>query len=234
MSVPYESTLNTVTYTNKKKYYNKNSKNSKNINYKNINYKNKENNNDNDKQDSNESINSNDNEILKFKYKSIINNESNYFEEISIYDFIKNINSIASSKNIMDISKSINLTNPAIISYSASEALKFKITLRGDNTTFIYKYMIGKVNCDINPIINSNLKKSIATIKWKLYDFMIKKQEKRNNGDTTADYETEIINWLAMLIGIYLYFDEKDELNFKQSTLLDEVCKPMTPYSFNS
>ena len=217
----YESSVNnTSNYTNKKKYYNKNYKNYKKYN----------------KNNSNESENSNDtnadNDILKFKYKSIINNENNYFEEISIYDFVKNINSIASSKNIIDISKSINLSNPSIISYSASEAIKFKSALRGDNTLFIYKHMIEKIKCDINPVINSNLKKSIATIKWKLYDFMIKRQEKINNGDTTADYETEIINWLAMLIGIYLYFDEKDELNFKQSTLLDDVCKPMTPYSF--
>ena len=133
----------------------------------------------------------------------------------------------------MDISKSISLNNPSIISYSGSEAIKFKNTLRGDNTLFIYKYMINKVKCDINPVINSNLKKSIATIKWKLYNFMIERQEKINNGDNTADYETEIINWLAMLVGIYLYFDEKDELNFKQSTLLDDVCKTMSPHSFN-
>ena len=211
------SKLNSIPY--KKKYNKKNDKTSYKNHNKNIN---------------NDSHNDNDysNDILKFKYKSIINNESNYYEEMSIYDFIKNINSIVSSKNIMDISKSINLTNTSIISYAASEANKFKSALKGSNTLFIYKHMLDKIKCDINPTLDSHFKKSLATVKWKLYDFMIKKQEKRNNGDTTADYETEIINWLAMLVGIYLYFDEKDEVNFKQSTLLDDVCKPMTPYSF--
>ena len=48
------------------------------------------------------------------------------------------------------------------------------------------------------------------------------------------DYDDSIINWLSLLIGIYLYFDEKDEMNFKQSTLLEEITKPFTSYSFTS
>ena len=30
----------------------------------------------------------------------------------------------------------------------------------------------------------------------------------------------------------YLYFDEKDELNFKQSSLLNDISKPFTVNSF--
>ena len=110
----------------------------------------------------------NNTDILIFKYKKIINNENNYYEEISIYDFIKNINIIASSTNIIDISKNIDLYDPLLISYAASEANKYKIALRGENTLFIYKYMLNKINCDVNPSINSKLKKSIAIVKWKL------------------------------------------------------------------
>ena len=39
---------------------------------------------------------------------------------------------------------------------------------------------------------------------------------------------------LLFYVDIFLYFDEKDELNFKQSSLLQEVSKPFTVDSFKS
>ena len=56
---------------------------------------------------------------------------------------------------------------------------------------------------------------------------MIKKKESNQN-----EYNKDVINWLALLVGIYLYFNEKDELNLNHSTLLYEVCKPFTIHSF--
>ena len=174
----------------------------------------------------------NDKVILIFKNNIIIDNESEFYEEIQITDFIKNINLIASSKNIIDISRSIDLTTTSLISYAASEANKFKNALKGNDCQFIYKYMINKINCDINPIINSQIKKSIAIVKWKIYTFMMKKTNKQFNTLDLIEYNIEIINWLALLIGIYLYFDEKDELNFNQSTLLNDILKPLNINSF--
>lgn len=176
----------------------------------------------------------NDNLILLFKNYSVINNEDNQNIEIPINEFIQKINQIESSKNIIEVCNSIELYKPSIISYAASEAIHYKTALRGDNNRFIYNYMIKKINCDINPSINSTIKKGIAIIKWKLYDFMIKREKEKRRMRKEIDYDDSIINWLSLLIGIYLYFDEKDEMNFKQSTLLEEITKPFTSNSFTS
>ena len=53
-----------------------------------------------------------------------------------------------------------------------------------------------------------------------------------NMNNNSIKYDTEIVNWLGLLVGIYLYFDEKDELNFKQSSLLSEISKPFNINSF--
>ena len=67
-----------------------------------------------------------------FKDNSIISNDSESKtnnKEYSMTEFINKINSIKSSKHIMEISNSINLTNPNIIAYAAYEAIKYKSTL---------------------------------------------------------------------------------------------------------
>ena len=148
-------------------------------------------------------------------------------------EFIGKINSIASSKNVVDISKSIKLINPYLMSYAAVEANKYKSTLRGDKIDHIYTYMINKINCDINPMINNKLRQSIAIVKWKIYNFMvIKEEEEKRRKIKIGEFDISIAYWIAILCGIYLYFDEKDELNFKQSSLLSDISKPFTVNSF--
>jgi len=176
----------------------------------------------------------NDNLILLFKDYTVINNENDENIEIPINELIQKINQITSSKNIIEVCNSIELYTPSIISYSASEAIHYKTALRGENNRFIYNYMIKKINCDINPTINSTIKKGIFIIKCKLYDFMIKREKEKRKMRKEIDYDDTIINWLSLLIGIYLYFDEKDEINFKQSKLLEEITKPFTSNSFTS
>jgi len=171
--------------------------------------------------------------LVIFKNNSIINNNSEFYEELSMSDFVNKINTIASSTNVVDISKSINLINPSLISYAAIDANKYKSILRGDKLDFIYKYMINKINCDINPIINNKLRQSIAIVKWKIYTFMLIKEEKeRQTKIKNTEFDISVAYWIAMLAGIYLYFDEKDELNFKQSSLLSEISKPFNVNSF--
>ena len=171
--------------------------------------------------------------LIIFKNNSIINNNSNFHEELTMVEFIEKINSIKSSKNIVEISKSIKLINPYLISYAAIEANKYKSILRGDKMDYIYKYMINKINCDINPIINNKLRQSIAIVKWKIYNFMVtKEEEEKKKKIRIAEFDISIAYWIAMLSGIYLYFDEKDELNFKQSSLLSDISKPFTVNSF--
>ena len=176
--------------------------------------------------------------IVIFKDNSIINNDGDNKNKKSVGieykmgEFVEKINSIVSSKNVVDISKSIKLENPSLVSYAAIEATKYKSLLRGDKKDFIYKFMINKINCDINPSLNNKLRQSIAITKWKLYNFMIRRQEDQTKKNDYVEFDISVAYWVAILAGIYLYFDEKDEMNLKQSNLLGEVYKPFTINSF--
>ena len=176
--------------------------------------------------------------LVIFKHNSIIHNDGDNKNkksmntEYSMNDFVDKINSIASSKNVVDISKSIKLENPSLISYAAIEANKYKSLLRVDKKDFIYKFMINKINCDINPSLNNKLRQSIAITKWKLYNFMLRRQEDQSKKKDYVEFDISVAYWIAILAGIYLYFDEKDEMNLKQSNLLGEVYKPLTVTSF--
>ena len=182
--------------------------------------------------------NNNEDIIVIFKNNSIIHNDSDNKNkksmncEYSMSEFKTKINSIASSKNVVDISKSIKLENPSLVSYAAIEAIKYKSLLRGDTKDFIYKFMINKINCDINPSLNNKLRQSIAITKWKIYNFMLRRQEDQAKKNDYVEFDISIAYWVAILAGIYLYFDEKDEMNLKQSNLLGEVCKPFNINSF--
>ena len=177
--------------------------------------------------------------IVLFKDYSIISNDresKTNNKEYSMSEFINKINAIKSSKHIMEISNSINLTNPNIIAYSAYEAYKYKsrINNNGGGLDYIYNYMINKINCEKNPLVNNKLRQTIAIVKWKIYNFMIEREDKINQTGENIEYNISIAYWIAILSGIFLYFDEKDELNFKQSSLLQEISKPFTIDSFKS
>jgi hypothetical protein len=182
--------------------------------------------------------NNNEDIIVIFKNNSIIHNDGDNKNkksvgiEYSMSNFVDKINTIASSKNVVDISKSINLENPSLVSYASIEATKYKSLIRGDKKDFIYKFMINKINCDINPSLNNKLRQSIAITKWKIYNFMLRRQEDQKRKNDYVEFDISVSYWVAILAGIYLYFDEKDEMNFKQSNLLGEVCKPFNVNSF--
>ena len=171
-----------------------------------------------------------DNSIISNDYESKTNNK-----EFSMNEFINKINSIKSSKHIMEISSSINLTNPNIIAYAAYEAIKYKSTINNTNKSLqIHNYMINKINCERNPIINNKLKQTIAIVKWKIYNFMITREDKQKQTDKNVEYDISIAYWIAILCGLFLYFDEQDEFNFKNSTLLEDISQPFTVDSFKS
>ena len=175
--------------------------------------------------------------LVLFKYYSIISNDyesKTNKKEFSMNEFINKINSIQSSKHIMEISNSIKLTNPSIIAYAAYEAVKYKSTINNSNSNkqHIYNYMINKINCERNPLINYKLRQTIAIVKWKLYNLMIEREDKQKQTGDYVEYNMSVAYWIAILCGIFLYFDEKDELNFKQSSLLQDVSKPFTVDSF--
>ena len=61
---------------------------------------------------------------------------------------------------------------------------------------------------------------------------LIKEEKERQTKIKNTEFDISVAYWIAMLAGIYLYFDEKDELNFKQSSLLSEISKPFNVNSF--
>jgi hypothetical protein len=61
---------------------------------------------------------------------------------------------------------------------------------------------------------------------------VIKEEEEKRRKIKIGEFDISIAYWIAILCGIYLYFDEKDELNFKQSSLLSDISKPFTVNSF--
>ena len=171
--------------------------------------------------------------LIIFKQNSVIlnlNEPKKQNEEISMANFIENINFIKSSKNIVDISKNINLENISLISYAGIHSNKYKNALKGLNKEFMYIYMIKKINCEINPIVNNKLRQSIAIIKWKIYNFMIQRENLQINKNKYIEFDTLVSHYIALLCGIYLYFDEKDEIN--NTSLLNDILKPFTVNSF--
>lgn len=171
--------------------------------------------------------------LIIFKQNSVIlnlNEPKKQNEEISMANFIENINFIKSSKNIVDISKNINLENISLISYAGIHSNKYKNALKGLNKEFMYIYMIKKINCEINPIVNNKLRQSIAIIKWKIYNFMIQRENLQINKNKYIEFDTLVSHCIALLCGIYLYFDEKDEIN--NTSLLNDILKPFTVNSF--
>ena len=152
----------------------------------------------------------NENILIIFKDNSIIHNDGDNKNkkssgvEYTMAEFVNKINSIASSKNVVDISKSIKLENPSLVSYAAIEATKYKSLLRGDKKEFIYKFMINKINCDINPSLNNKLRQSIAITKWKLYNFMKTRQEDQSKKKDYVEFDISVAYWVAILAGIYL------------------------------
>jgi len=171
-----------------------------------------------------------DNSIISNDYESKTNNK-----EFSMDEFLNKINSIKSSKHIIEISNSINLKNPNIIAYASYEAIKYKSTINNSNKSLqIHNYMINKINCERNPIVNNKLRQTIAIVKWKIYNFMITKEDKQRQTGKNVEYDISIAYWIAILCGLFLYFDEQDEFNFKHSSLLEDVSKPFTVDSFKS
>ena len=185
-------------------------------------------NNYNPKTSNSTSSNKNEELMIIFKANSIISNQI----EINMSNFIDKINLIPASKNVVDISKSIELTNIDLISSAAMESTIYKTALKGENKEFAYKFMIKKINCDINPIMDNKLKQSIAIIKWQIYNFMIQRKEKQLNTPTYIEFDISISKWVGLLAGICLYFDEIDEVNYKQTTFLNDVCVPLNINSF--
>ena len=87
----------------------------------------------------------------------------------------------------------------------------------GDNNSASAKKVLDIIKCDIKPKIIVKTFKSISYIKWKIIEF--------NKKIPKTD---EIAEWIGLLAGLVLYFDELDELNYNTTTYAKDICIPLT------
>jgi len=146
--------------------------------------------------------------------------------EISIYIFIDILNSIEISKNALCICNSIGCDDINIRQNALDFGLTYKNIFNGDNTTNNAKKILEIINCDVKPKINIKTYKSVCYVKWKIYEINEKNKIKnKNRNNTTVDNLSE---WIGVLAGFVLYFDEIDVANHNTTRYSVDICKPLT------
>jgi hypothetical protein len=143
--------------------------------------------------------------------------------EISIYIFLDILNKIEISKNALDICNSINCNDIDIRQKALDYGLTYKNIFNGDNTSLNARKVLEIIKCDTKPKINIKTFKSICYIKWKIYEINEKQKKKNNYKD-----EDNISEWIGVLSGLVLYFDELDESNYNTTRYSKDICNPLT------
>ena len=163
--------------------------------------------------------------ITKYESTSIDKDGKTVFIDknhiISINEFIGILNSIPSSKNVIDICESIGLTDIYCKNYALQYSITYKEMFKGKNINDNSLNLLKSIGFDDKIIINNKIYKNIMYIKMKLYEF----KQKKLFDNVTAE-------WIGILSGIMLYFDEIDEQNYNQTLFLRDVCKPFTINNF--
>ena len=122
---------------------------------------------------------------------------------ILIDEYINGINSIDMSMDSTHMCYYLNIKNLQHLLCVSKTAIKFLITLRGNTRYKKECEILDKYNIGIQPEYSEYIKKSIAQIKWLIYINI-----KNNNIDNN------VINNIALLSGICLYFNELDLINY--------------------
>lgn len=170
-------------------------------------------------------LNSNINNIDK-RNVTIHEYEPDKKYEISIYKFIDILNSIEMSKNALDICNKLGCNNLEIRQKSLDFGLTYKNIFSGDNNSYNAKKVLSIINCDVKPKINVKTYKSICYIKWKIYEINLKNL-KNKLYDNINIYDN-ISEWIGVLAGLLLYFDELDNINYNNTRYSFDICKSLT------
>lgn len=161
--------------------------------------------------------------ISKYEFKKVDNHGNKIYDKklqiLNISDFIDILNSIPSSKNALEICNSLNINDICIKNYALQYSITYKEIFK-NNKKYIDDNIIkllGIIGFDNQISINNNIFKNIIYIKTKIYEFKQK-----------CDFNYESSEWIGMLAGIILYFDEIDERNHNCTSFLQDVKKPFT------
>ena len=151
------------------------------------------------------------------------NPDKNY--DISIYVFLDILNSIEISKNALDICNSIKYDDIEIRQKALDFGLTYKNIFNGDNKSHNAKKVLNIIGCDVKPIINVKTFKSVCFVKCKIFE--IKEINKKNKNKKSSDNDN-ISEWIGVLAGLVLYFDEIDEINYNTTKYSKDICKALT------
>ena len=147
--------------------------------------------------------------------------------DISIYIFLDILNSIEISKNALDICNTLGCNDIEIRQKSLDFGLTYKNIFNGENKSYNARKVLEIINCDTNPKINIKTFNSICFIKWKIYEINEKNKRRYKNNKNIKD-EDNMSEWIGVLAGLVLYFDELDEINHNTSRYSKDICKPIT------
>ena len=147
----------------------------------------------------------------------------NYKYDISIYIFLDILNSFETSKNALDICNSLNCNDIEIRQKALDFGLTYKNIFNGDNTSLNARKVLEIINCDAKPKINIKTIKSICYVKWKIFEI----NEKHKKENKKYNVEDNISEWIGVLAGLVLYFDELDEINYNTTKYSKDICKPL-------
>ena len=145
--------------------------------------------------------------------------------DISIYKFVDILNTIEASKNAIDICNNLHCNNTDIKQKALDYGLTYKNIFNGDNNSFNARKVLEIIKCEIKPKINIKTFKTICYVKWKIYEISNKYKQINNHYYNDND---NISEWIGVLAGLILYFDELDEINYNTSRYVKDVCKPLT------
>lgn len=136
---------------------------------------------------------------------------------INVSEFIDILNSIPSSKNAIDICNSLGVFDVYCKNYAVQYSITYKEIFKKKNKNKNALDILKAIGFDKNIIVNNNIIRNIIYVKTKLYEF----KEKQQFNNTSAE-------WIGILAGIYLYFDEIDEQNNNYTQFLQKLYKPLT------
>ena len=153
--------------------------------------------------------------LTRYKWSNENSEYISKLEYVKINEFVKMMNNIKCSNNPIDVLNSFTISDEILKSSAVQYSLIYNSIFKGDieneSTTEILRY----IGCTKHPENSPNIKKTILQIKIKLFEF----KEKWEKDEICAE-------WVGILSGLALYFNNLDTINYNQTNYYDMITKP--------
>jgi hypothetical protein len=124
------------------------------------------------------------------------------FINIPIEQYVEGINSFTLSMDALEMCNQLGVKSQNHWTIAVQSALKFLDVLRGVSINKKERDLLIYYDIGLSPVYSSNLRKSIAYIKW-----VLSASSKLNN------INDEFATYVGLLAGVCLYFNEIDVIN---------------------